>query len=283
VMLNNMGVTIRQNVRLELILDKQTALMGKGRQVFEVWLAENEDSGATGAALARYRNDLLPGVRDLRGQLMQEESYGFTAADTVGAAMLMEFWMSKRLGENRSYRRQLGTTYATYFTHALDPATPGSPGKALADATAQRDRMKAILDAADAKIGPTAWRAEVGRVTRTRRNGRTTTYTVSRIVQTATGNQTTGYAVRSHEEVISETRDHDGECIRCGDIRGGWDRALAADPPDNGDQTPAGRVAYWNAVRATYVEAAREAAALGQVAATLRLYLEDAEALRASG
>lgn len=280
VILNNLGVIVRESVRLELIFDKQTALIGESRQLFDVWSAELVDGLARRQAEQRYRNDILPDVRDLANQLM-DSGYGFTPADTIGMAMMMEFWMSRRLGERRSFRRQTGETYVRYFDRALDPLGEGTPAKALAYATAQRDRMKAILDAADTRIGPNGWEVETFRGRRERVNGRTTYYTEYRILQTATGNQQTGYRAAAREQVLRQWTERDGECIRC--FVGAAPPPGVTDPPDNTGPTPTGRVAYWNSVRETHSAAVAEVELFTRVNDTLRFYREQAEEARSNG
>jgi len=275
--LNNLGVTVRQSVRYEMIFDKQAALMSESRQLNEIWSAELLDVNARRLASQRYQNDILPDVRDLTRQLM-EEGYGFTPADTVGHGMLMEFWMSRRLGERRSYRREIGTTYVAYFDRALNPAIDGSPAKALASAVAQRDRLTAVLDTADARIGANGWTAETFRGTRSRQSGRTTYYTDYRILQIAQGNRQQGYTVTSREEVLrqySYTEPSEG-CRRCRQFL----MFASPDPTDPGDNTPAGRVGYWNQVRAAWMAAVRDVDVLTQVNETLRFYRSEAERVR---
>lgn len=278
--LNNLGVTVRESVRYELIFDKQAALLSESQQLYEMWSAELLDRNARRLAAQRYQNDILPDVRDLTRQLM-DEGYGFAPADTVGQGMLMEFWMSSRLGERRAYRREIGSTYVAYFDRTLDPALPGSPAKALSEAVAQRDRLRAILDAADARIGADGWTEETFRGTRSRVDGRTTYYTDYRVLQTARGNRNDGYSVTVREEILRERsyREPSEGCIRCRQ----FEMFALTDPADPGDSRPAGRVAYWNQVRQAWLSAVEAADVLTQVNQTLGLYREQAEAVRVNG
>lgn len=285
--LNNMGVVVRENVRFEMIFDKQSALIGESRQLFEAWSAELVDSRARRQAAQRYQNDILPDIRDTTRQLM-EPGYGFTAADTVGAGMMMEFWMSQRLGERRSYRREIGATFAGYFNRSLDATADGTPAKALAEAVAQRDRLKPILDAADERIGPSGWTAETHRAVRHRTiSSRSTEYTRFRILETATGNQSTGYSVASREEILRrwvETEPREGDCHgpRCLKANFGADPARG-DPPDTSGPSPTGRVTYWSAVRTAYLAAVADVELLTRVNDTLRFYRDEAEGVRMNG
>jgi PAS domain-containing protein len=280
VVLNNLGVIVRENVRFELIFDKQTALIGQIRQLFEAWSAELVDRRARRQVERRYQVDILPEFRDITRQLMNA-GYGFTAADTVGMGMLAEFWLSRRLAERRSIRRETAETYLAFFDRALDATETGTPARQLADAIAQRDRMKVILDAADARIGTTGWTVQTGRGTRSRTNGRRTTYTDYVVLQTATGSQTTQYAYSQHERVVREREefiDNGG-----GPSHGGGPHnklVESGDPRDPGGSTPAARVPYWNAVRTTYLAALDNVDVLTRINETMRFYRTEADSVR---
>jgi hypothetical protein len=281
--LNNLGVTVRQNVRYELIFDKQTLLLSEVKQLVEVWSAEILDPAARRLAAERYKNDILPDVRDIRGQLM-DEGYGFAPADTIGSALLMELWMSRRLQEPMSYRREIGTTYVAYFDRTLNPVLEGSPAQALATATAQRDRMDAILDAAEARVGAGGWTAETYRGTRSYTSGRTTYYTDYRTLQTALGNRTAGFSVNVRDEVLREYRytEPSEGCRRCLNFAM-FAAGDPGDPVDRSDATPAGRVHYWNQVRQTWLTASQNVEVLTKVVETMNVYRAEAERARVSG
>lgn len=294
--LNNMGVIVRENVRYEAIFGKQADLMSESRQLFEAWTAEMDDRRARPQAEARYRNDILPDVRDTTRSLM-DEGYGYTAFDTVGQGMLMEFWMSWRIGERRSIRQSVASSYLTYFNRALDPTLEGTPGHAHALAVAQRDRLKPILDAADARIGASGWAAVAREYQTVSRRGRVSTYQNIRETHRVTGNQNDGYTLAVENTVLrtwteTEPNDRTGpNCGRCGGLAfaaeaeavSDRNKALLPDPADPGTDTPAARESYWNAVRQAWIRARSEADTLTQVRTTLTLYRDQAQSVQRSG
>lgn len=290
--LNNLGVTIRQNVRLETIFEKQARLMGEARQLTDVRIAELEDRRAQRQAAQRYRNDILPDVRDVTRQLM-DEGYGYSAYDTVGQGMMMEFWMSRRLGERSALRRNDAGAFLAYFTRAMSPEVEGAPGKLLADATAQRDRLKQVLDAADARIGASGWEVMTRNHQRSRSSGRRTDYEQVNDYEKVSGNQRDGYRLSRREEVVrrwsvTEPSDIGPRCPMCNVLEANAERAapankaLAPDPMSGAD-TPAARSGYWNAVRAAMIAAEKEISIWSKVSEALRLYRSEAEAVSQSG
>lgn len=288
--LNNLGVTIRENVRLEQVFNLEASISGQGDQLYETWIAELDDRRAQRQAADRYRSHILPEVRNLTHELMNE-GYGYSAFDSVGHGMLMELWMSRRTGERASFRQQAGGTYAAYFDRALNSATPGTPGYALAQAVAQRDRMKAILDSADSRIAAGySMNRDYDARPHTSGDGRTTTYRRMRETKSAKGNQNDGYTLSVTTTVLSQRvereppdRPHCGMCIQLDNANkaadlakaGSATKSLAPDPtPTNG--TPEAMVNYWNAVRATLQQSSKEAEALGKTNETLRIFQAEA-------
>lgn len=283
--LNNLGVIVSQSVRAELV-EQQRAVVGSNLQLFyETYGAELDDTSARARSIAyqRYERDLLPALRPLIRQFAENtDHYGFGAFETVGQGMLAETWMARRIREPLAFRKQAGATYATYFTRVLDPQIANSVGGQLAAKSAQRNRLKAILDGADARVrgGFSITRRErTG--TRPCRGGRITiTHNITYTVQ---GDQAAGYrlvetARTGAREDNSQCTTGDGPtCPMC------LDNALLPDPVDNGDMTPQGRVAYWNAVRKHHVEVAHEVTALEAFARTAQTYLEVAQQVARGG
>lgn len=283
--LNSMGVTIRENVRLETIFNLEAAISGQGDQLYETWMAEIDDRRAQRQAINRYRDHILPRMRDLTHELMNE-GYGYSAFDSVGHGMLMEFWMSRRVGERAAFRRQAGTTYLAYFDRALDPTLAGTPGHALAEAVAQRDRMKSVLDAADAQIR--AGFSTSRDYDTFEQSGRRITERKIRETLSAAGDQSAGYKTVTTTSVIrertyNEPSETSGTCPRCLQLDNAIKdagaknmKSLQPDPRDPGTNTPVAKVNYWNAVRRTFQSASKEAEALGKSNETLRIYQSEA-------
>lgn len=285
--LKNLGAIVRENVRLETIFEKQARLSGESAQLYETWLAEIDDRRARRQAEQRYRNDILPDVRDVTSQLM-DEGYGYSAYDTVGHGMLMEFWMSRRLGERASLRQSKASSYIAYFDRALDPAIAGSPGKLLADAQAQQARLKAILDAADKRIGSEGWEVKEREYQTSKTRGRETKFKRIAVFAKVTGDQASGYALSRREVVVREWVEYDDwdgpRCPACMNIEtpSGSEKGLSPDPVAGAD-TPAARAPYWNDVRAVMRQAQDEIATWSKVGEAIRIYSNEARAVRASG
>lgn len=273
--LNNLGVTIRENVRLETIYNLQATHSGLSDQVMEAWLAELEDSRAARQAATRYQQQLLPGVRNVTHQLL-DEGYGYAAYDTVGQGMLMEFWMSRRVGERAAFRQQAADTYRRYFDRALDPALAATPAHELADATAKQARLQQVLAAADAQIGATGYARVMGRrnaVENERNSGQDYDEVSYDIVDTVTKASDGSYVVTTSRRETSRRHVHDrggGPCGRCVKLM------APPDPVDNGNSAPAGRAAYWNAVRADLAQTNAKVAALTKAKQTLEMYRQQA-------
>ncbi|WP_067489834.1 hypothetical protein [Erythrobacter sp. CCH5-A1] len=288
--LQNLGAIIRENVRLETIYEKQARLSGESSQLYETWLAEIDDRRARRQAENRYRNDILPDVRDVTSQLM-DEGYGYSAYDTVGHGMLMEFWMSRRLGERASLRRTKAGTFLEYFDRALNPAVAGSLGKLLAEAKAQQARLKAVLDAADQRIGADGWEVAEREYQTSRSSGRRTTYKKIRVLVKASGNQTDGYVLSRREVVLREwvevePPERTGPCPACKNIEAASEstgnKSLPPDPIAGADN-PVARVSYWNAVRSTLAQADNEVVLWSKTSEVIRIYRAEAKAVAAGG
>jgi hypothetical protein len=297
--LSNLGLTVRQNVRLESIFEKQAALVGESRQLYDTWLAEIDDRRAERQALERYRRDILPDVRDITGQLM-DKGYGYSAYDTVGHGMLLDMWMSRRLSERPSLRRSYAQTYLDYFDRALSSNTPDSPGQKLAEAQAQAARMKAVLDAADAQIGQ-GWEVQVRSYQTSTSSGNSkygrviiTKYIA--VFEKITGNQDDGYVLSKREDVIktettnaNEPSERSGTCPKCREIEANTQRrsletkALNPDPADPAANTPAARAPYWNTVRSTLQKAQEDSNLWQAVTKTIELYREEARVITTRG
>lgn len=282
--LDNLGVTVRQNVRLENIFEKQAALSGEFRDTYATWKAEINDPRARREATRIYTEDILGDVKNLADALIHPD-YGYAAFDSVGGAMLNEMWISWRIRQAAEIRKQRASvSYLPYFDRALNPQLEATPARQLADAIAQRDRMKAILDEADRIVG-NGWTKRV-RVWTERRNhtcrqDRVYEYALD---ETASGSQASGYSVASNQLQLRDYLSPSGE-TDCG--KGGPRdfnfNLVRTDPPVPTADTPSAKVPYWNSVLRTYREASANVTTLTKVNQTLRLYRDEAYARSQTG
>lgn len=276
--LNNLGATIRQNVRMETIFGLQSRLSGEAAQLYQTRLAALNDRRARPQAIERYRNDILPDVRDITSQLM-DEGFGYSAYDTVGHGMLMEFWMSRTLNERASIRQTAAAGYAAYFDRAMNPKLDGTPGKLLADAEAQRERLKPVLDAADKRLGTVGWEAAERDYYDYAYGGGGTTVSTIRVFAKVTGNQVEGYSLVRREQTISSRFYPDctiGTCLANLNVS----RTPDPEPAAN---TPAAMANYWNAVRRTLAEAEKDVVIWTKVREAIQVYANEAKSVVRTG
>jgi hypothetical protein len=270
VILGNLGVTIRAGVRDELLNDIKVTLKVAFERFYDTWEVElnnPDDARIRDRATEQYKT-FYNTIADLGRKIATTESYGYAHFHTVGHAMLVEMWISQRLGEARDFRQQAARSYAKYFETVLNPTEAGSVAGQLIAAQEQVARMDKILVDADKTLegypaDTVAKRKVVGQ------KGLTTYY--ADIVRYLAGDREKGYSYRDVRiKEWSEREPSSRHFISTQDAI-----KLRTDPTIANNTVP-GRVNYLNSVRTVYLAAKSEADALEKSKDTANIYLDAA-------
>jgi hypothetical protein len=289
--LAGLGVTIRAGVRDELHRHLRETLTSHTQVFYEIWAGETTPQ-AYRQATYRYRDEILPVIRPLGRQLASPESYGYAHFGMVGETMSIEMWISRRIDEAATIRREHARTYLTYFDRVVSPTEPGSVGAQLAAAQGQVARMDAVLAQADSFVRITPSSIVQRNAVRRRYSRGTCDYEQrANLQRTITGNSNTRF---SHSDSWVNVADVRVGCYRDPGPPGGPHgrlRLLGASPfglmrdstfipqpdPVLRDLSPASRVEYWNAAIEIRKRARDEVRALEITRNTAELFRQMAQ------
>lgn len=266
--LNNLGVIVRKAVRDEIVQLIKDRLSVALLRFYETYHVDVEHPELRDQAKQKYLA-LRPTFADLGRLIATGSTYGYGHFHTVGLSMIVEDWLSKRVGDAPAFRRQAAMTYIAYFDSALDVTDTGSIGAQLKALQEQSARLVDILDKADKKIREgfsQTWDYV------THRGSKTEYYQVT---ETVLGDRHAGYSSRRTEKLV-KTETEGGQ--NSGGVGGGTH--FVPDPVDTWDNSVRGRTAYWNAVCTSLSVCRNDIRVLESAKEACEFYIEQARAIR---
>lgn len=184
---------VRQELRAQSRREKINEISGMLKIFYELRRTEILSPESIRQDSWRRHEVKFSDMKALSRELMLPD-FGFTCFELVGRTMVVEFWLSKRIGEPAELRREAADAYFSYFERALSDAVSDSVQNSLLKVIKAQQKVMQQLNSADAQLATTnTWFMERG-VTRSEKG---CTRTVADLQGRIDGSQNTKYAFKS--------------------------------------------------------------------------------------